>query len=631
MHMVIKKVLKMVIFKLLLVLQFIKLTRSYLPSTQIFALEDLYRSLNGDAWKHCHWNLQQLSQNKTLPDIYCGLYIKQLTNNTHTVYKFWVGHDNNLNGTISKSIGILKDLEIIKIFHNPLLTGIIPDSICQLQSFHQILIADTNVHGNVPICMAKMSSLELINFKQLPLLSMNDTFIESLCIHAHALWQIHLQNINYTGPFPECIGYDLLKLQYFMFEDMPLSATLPQSMNNLSQLVDLTLFSLPNLYGTFPPEIFKNNPNLYKVMIYETSLSGNISIYNLCNNANILNSLHIMHNVFLSPLTIPNCIGSLKYLELFHIGDGTTIHGTIPEEICNITNLLKLEISNSSISGTVPQCIGHNLINLFSIDLHSNKLIGDFPSLKLPKLKVLDIHSNQFIGSLSTIFVLEKYSYLEVVVLHNNSFVDHNIGIVLQKLFQYSLSLKGVAIYGNEISGIFPTFVHELYLPEFEVLAIQQLNIGGVLPNNVFFGNENASIVLSIYDNKLSSIIPKQLITANNIRPIILPGNLFTIYDNDDIPHWMQQSNFTFTEELYLTNVNLVTSWVVLIVAFMCYVVAVIKQKYKLLIQDTDIEFIENIKKIICRFILIIINLYIKFSIILLFLYLYYLFHYFIL
>eukprot|EP01084_Bolivina_argentea_P259669 438219_1 len=129
---------------------------------------------------------------------------------------------------------------------------------------------------------------------------------------------------------------------------------------------------------------------------------------------------------------------------------------------------------------------------------------------------------------------------------------------------------------------------------------MHQLDIGGVLPNNVYFGNENISLfVISIYDNKLSSNLPKYLINTNKTKPVVLTGNLFTIYNKNDIPKWMIHSNFTDANQLYLDNMSILKNWIITIIAFGCYLFVVINtcSKWKF-IKDTDNEFVENIKGI---------------------------------
>eukprot|EP01084_Bolivina_argentea_P095825 172274_1 len=84
---------------------------AYLPQTQVTGLIDLYESLNGDKWTVCQWNFTELQTSESISEYYCGLYITSLTHNIQTVWAFVFDYDNNLNGTISKSIQNLVHLQ----------------------------------------------------------------------------------------------------------------------------------------------------------------------------------------------------------------------------------------------------------------------------------------------------------------------------------------------------------------------------------------------------------------------------------------------------------------------------------------------------------------------------------------
>ena len=49
------------------------------------------------------------------------------------------------------------------------------------------------------------------------------------------------------------------------------------------------------------------------------------------------------------------------------------------EEICNLTDLSEINLSESNLTGEIPSCIG-NLVNLTCLNLSSNQLTGEIPS-----------------------------------------------------------------------------------------------------------------------------------------------------------------------------------------------------------------------------------------------------------
>eukprot|EP01084_Bolivina_argentea_P086792 156838_1 len=416
-----------------IIIPLMPLYQCFLPTLQINGLKYLYKSLNGDNWSQCKWNITQLAINNTLPTYYCGLYIVNVTNNTQTVDMLDFFYDNNLNGTISEKIDMLYDIQLIEIMYNQLLSGTIPATICNLKYLKAIHFENANFNGSVPKCIGNISNIQWIGFMEIPLLSMTDQIIQLWCLNAKNVTTILLGQINYIGNIPKCIGYAFPQLQSITFFDLPyLNSTIPQTFNNLTQLTELELTVLPHLYGTFPSQIFKNN-NLYNLQIVFTSLSGNITMNNLCKNTH-LQSLIIQDNEFLSPFNIPNCFDSWIYLQTLSIGGSSSIYGTISESLCCLNKLVFLSIYETSITGSIPKCITQHLTNLMYINFQSNYLTGEFPMISSPKLKLFDIHNNKFSGSISSIFALNQYPHLEVVALHSNNFYDSSIDIFIKKL-----------------------------------------------------------------------------------------------------------------------------------------------------------------------------------------------------
>jgi LPXTG-site transpeptidase (sortase) family protein len=107
-----------------------------------------------------------------------------------------------------------------------------------------------------------------------------------------------------------------------------------------------------------------------------------------------------------SGASIPVEIGDLSMLEYLRINANANLSGSIPNSIGNLTNLVELEISssslkNSNLSGPIPSSIG-NLTHLTSLTLRYNKLTGSIPASigNLSSLSGLDVSNNPLSGSL---------------------------------------------------------------------------------------------------------------------------------------------------------------------------------------------------------------------------------------
>jgi serine/threonine protein kinase len=101
----------------------------------------------------------------------------------------------------------------------------------------------------------------------------------------------------------------------------------------------------------------------------------------------------------------------------------SSLTGTIPAEIGNLTTLLKVDLSHNSLSGCLPESLSQ-MADLVYFDVSNNALTGSLPAsfADLISLQYLSLYSNglggtvpAFVGSLTN---------LDTLYLHSNSFED---------------------------------------------------------------------------------------------------------------------------------------------------------------------------------------------------------------
>ena len=187
-------------FKVVIIILFtILLCQCHLPDTQIYALQEFYRSLDGNSWTNCEqrWNFTDFQQNNKLSADFCGLEFGIITENTQTVVGIVFADDNyNLKGAIPSSIYLLPDLKRFILGSNPLISG-------------NIAFTISNVNGRIPKTICNLQNLEVF----------------------------HLWELNISGSIPECIGNQLLKLTDFELGYLRyLNSSIPASFNNLTNL-----------------------------------------------------------------------------------------------------------------------------------------------------------------------------------------------------------------------------------------------------------------------------------------------------------------------------------------------------------------------------------------------------------
>jgi Leucine-rich repeat (LRR) protein len=76
---------------------------------------------------------------------------------------------------------------------------------------------------------------------------------------------------------------------------------------------------------------------------------------------------------------IPQDIGNYLSFTYFLSVSKNTIHGSIPNSLCNASNLQVLDLSNNNISGEIPSCLITKTNILHVLNMRNNNIIGSIP------------------------------------------------------------------------------------------------------------------------------------------------------------------------------------------------------------------------------------------------------------
>lgn len=111
--------------------------------------------------------------------------------------------------------------------------------------------------------------------------------------------------------------------------------------------------------------------------------------------------------------------GRLLTLETLDV-HSNSLSGHIPIEVCNMKVLATLEMSNNTIGGNVPSCLG--VLDLEKVYLQGNKLEGSIPSElgSLKNLTELLVADNMLTGN--PIAVFDQMQSLQVLIASDNLF-----------------------------------------------------------------------------------------------------------------------------------------------------------------------------------------------------------------
>ncbi|KAH9715266.1 Receptor-like protein 14 [Citrus sinensis] len=255
---------------------------------------------------------------------------------------------------------------------------------------------------------------------------------------------------------------------------------------------------------------------------------------------------------------------NLKALDLHSCGI-TTIQG-----ICNLKNLLELDLSSNNFEGHLPQCL-NNLTHLKVLDISYNQLSGNFPSVltNLTSLEYLDLSFIDFQGTF-LINSLANHSKLEVLVLssgndmlqvktenwlptyplkvlqlshchlnvnssfllhqHHLKFLDlsHNqlVGNFPTWLLQNNTGLEVLILWNNSFSGILPRLPNAKY-DKLRHLDISTNNFSGKLPENLGIVFQKL-IYLDVSKNNFEGNIPYSISEMKELITLDLSRNNFS-------------------------------------------------------------------------------------------------------
>ncbi|XP_058094845.1 MDIS1-interacting receptor like kinase 2-like [Magnolia sinica] len=192
-----------------------------------------------------------------------------------------------------------------------------------------------------------------------------------------------------------------------------------------------------------------------------------------------------------------------------------TLTGTIPADIGTLSRLVSLNISMNNLSGVLPLSMA-NLSHLSELDIWSNEITGPIPpSLgNLTRLTVLYLSNNQISGSIPA--QLGNLKNLVELSLQNNSLTGP-IPPALGNLRNLTL----LYLYSNQISGSIPLEIGNLV--NLNKLELESNLLTGSIPSTL--GNLTKLKLFNAFDNHLTGEIPKSFRNCTSLTRVRLEGN----------------------------------------------------------------------------------------------------------
>ncbi|GJY23055.1 leucine-rich repeat-containing protein [Tanacetum coccineum] len=285
-----------------------------------------------------------------------------------------------------------------------------------------------------------------------------------------------------------------------------------------------------------------------------------------------------------------NFITSLPQFQLYGLEElylqSNLIQESFPPSICNMSNLMYLDMSNNRFGGLIPQCFGNITSSLEMIDMGNNSFQGMIPSLydglidfgnnhfngtfpgwlgDLPNLQALVLKSNNFHGHIQPSSTVEySFQSLRVLDLSDNRFV----GQLPAKYFQNFNSMKNVVKNSTtpeylNLGAKYYSFVVAVkgvnqdfpkILVDYTIIDLSNNRFEGHIPNVI--GGLNSLIALNLSRNSLIGSIPHALGNLIEIESLDVSWNqLSGEIQQRRIPEGTQFN--TFDEKSFEGNVGL--------------------------------------------------------------------------
>ncbi|KAF3457402.1 hypothetical protein FNV43_RR02059 [Rhamnella rubrinervis] len=304
------------------------------------------------------------------------------------------------------------------------------------------------------------------------------------------------------------------------------------SCNELGRITEIYVNGT-NLRGTLYNFNFSSFPNLLTLVLYNVSLHG--SIPQQISNLSRLTHLDLRRNHLSG--NIPSEIGILSSLRGIFLSwnDLTDSLPKVIASVANLSYLSNLTIGANQIYGFIPHEIGQ-LKSLVGLYLFEANLTGSIPASvgNLTNLSTLSLFSNRISGFIpNEIGQLKSLNYLSLSKNILTGSIPASIGNLI--------NLSTLYLYSNKLSESIPHEIGELKSLNF--LSLGRNNLTGSIPASI--GNLTNLYSLYLYENKISESIPCKIGQLRSLNDLdfsenhltgSIPGsignltNLYTLY-----------------------------------------------------------------------------------------------------
>jgi Leucine-rich repeat (LRR) protein len=231
--------------------------------------------------------------------------------------------------------------------------------------------------------------------------------------------------------------------------------------------------------------------------------------------------------------TIPEGIKDYQELTLIDLSDNQ-LNGSIPSSLGNLSKLESLLLSNNYLSGLIPESLS-SIQTLRRFAANRNRFTGEIPSGLTKHLENLDLSFNSLAGSIPG----DLLSQLKLVSVDLSS--NQLVGWIPQSI---SSSLVRLRLGSNKLTGSVPSVAFES-LQLLTYLEMDNNSLTGFIPPS--FGNLVSLNLLNLAMNEFTGILPPAFGNLSRLQVIKLQQNKLT----GEIP-----DTIAFLSNLLILNIS---------------------------------------------------------------------------
>ncbi|KAI3705067.1 hypothetical protein L1987_75299 [Smallanthus sonchifolius] len=372
-------------------------------------------------------------------------------------------------GKISPSLQVLNQLQFLNLSGINFQSNPLPSLLGSLSNLQSLDISGANLSGPIPHQLANLSNLLRLDLSfnflggSIPKSFENCSSLLNLDLshnllngplpsfaRCSSLISLSIAHNSLNGSMPDFTG--CISLHYLDLSSNFLSGIMPVGVSQLSNLGHLDV-SHNSLNGSIPN--FIGCPSLSYLDLSSNQLSdlSNNRFKGIVPRLPTLATLNLSGNRFSGNLSfLCEIDGALTFLDL----SNNSLSGSLPGCWLNFQErLVILNLSNNNLSGNIPSSLGF-LSNLEVLYLRTNAFVGELPmSLSnCTKLRFADFGENKLSGVIPE-WIEEKLSDLYILVLGSNGFKGR---IPSQICWLYNLQVLDVS--NNGLSGNIPRCFH---------------------------------------------------------------------------------------------------------------------------------------------------------------------------